>query len=463
MPRDLHHFSAVELGDAFASGLASPVAALEASLQRIGATDPLLNAFRLVDSARAREAARAAEARWLRGAPLSPLDGVPVAIKDVFLTAGWPTLRGSRAVDPDQAWDEDAPAVAALRRAGAVLVGKTTTPEIGWKGVTDSPLDGVTRNPWDPSRTAGGSSGGSSAALAAGMVPLALGTDGGGSIRIPSAFCGLPGLKPTFGRVPAWPASPFGVLAHAGPMARTVADLVLLMDVLVAPDVRDWTALPPWPGSFAVEDGVRGLRIGFSPDLGYADVHPEVAALVAAAAARFAELGAHVEPVAPLFPDPRGAYETMWSAGAAKAVAGLGSPPPDELLDPGCLVMVERGRALSAVDYLGALAERDALGLAMSRFHEEWDLLLTPALPIEAFTAGRNVPEGWPDSSWPSWTPFTYPFNLTQQPAGVVPCGFTSGGLPVGLQVVGPRYADDLVLRALAAYERADPQPTIAA
>ncbi len=376
------------------------------------------------------------------------------------MTRGWPTLRGSRAVDPAGPWEDDAPAVASLRRSGAVLPGKTTTPELGWKGVTDSALTGVTRNPWDPERTAGGSSGGSSAALASGMVPLALGTDGGGSIRIPCAFCGLPGLKPTFGRVPAWPASPFGPVSHVGPMARTVADLALLLDVISQPDARDWQQLPP-ASSFGagLEDGVAGLRIAFSPELGHAAVDPEVAGLVAQAAFAFAALGAYVEMTDPGFEDPRAAFDVLWSTGAARAVAGL---PGAEGIDPGLAEIAAHGRSLSGVDYLTACGERDQLAIGMSRFHERWDLLLTPAMPIAAFEAGREVPEGAGDPRWPGWTPFTYPFNLTQQPAATVPCGFTSAGLPVGLQIVGPRHADALVLRAARAYEAAHPQGTVA-
>jgi aspartyl-tRNA(Asn)/glutamyl-tRNA(Gln) amidotransferase subunit A len=455
--------TALELVARYDSGELSPVEALESCLARIEADDPAVNAFCLVDAERARAEAMASERRWRAGAPAGALDGVPVAIKDVFLTAGWPTLRGSRAIDPSGPWEDDAPVVSALRRHGAVLPGKTTTPEFGWKGVTDSPLCGITRNPWDLSRTPGGSSGGSAAALATGMVPLALGTDGGGSIRIPCSFSGLPGIKPSFGRVPVWPASPFGVLSHAGPMARTVADLALLLDVLAEPDARDWTALEPPAAGFAEQlaGGVDGLRIAFSPDLGYVAVDPEVARLAADAAATFEGLGARVERVDAGFEDPRACFDVLWSAGAASLVRALGDPPPDDLLDPGCREIVHGARSYSAPDYLEALAARDALGITMSLFHRDWDLLLTPTIPTPAFEAGREVPPGSADPRWPSWTPFTYPFNLSQQPAGSVPCGFTAAGLPVGLQIVGPRYRDDLVLRAMAAFEAERPQPTL--
>ena len=453
--------TATELIRAYRAHDLSPVEATEATLERIDDRDPDLNAFCLLDPEAALTQARASEARYARREPAGPLDGVPVAIKDLLVTKGWPTLRGSTAIDPKGPWQDDAPVVASLRRSGAVFLGKTTTPELGWKGVTDSALTGVTRNPHDPAKTAGGSSGGSSAALAAGMVPLALGTDGGGSIRIPCAFCGLPGLKPTFGRVPAWPASPFGPVSHVGPMARTVADLALLLDVIAQPDARDWQQLPPATASFAagLEDGVAGLRIAFSPELGFATVDAEIATLVAQAAEDLQALGAHVEHVDPGFPDPRETFDVLWSTGAARAVETL---PRTDGIDPGLAAIAEQGRAHSGLDYLRACGERDQLAIALGRFHESWDLLLTPAMPIAAFDAGREVPVGSDDPRWPGWTPFTYPFNLTQQPAATVPCGFTSDRLPAGLQIVGPRHADALVLRAARAYEQAHPQTTVA-
>ena len=429
----------------------SPVEVIESLLPGFEADE--FNAFSLIDAESALVQARASEERWAIGEPLGLLDGVPVAVKDAFPVRGWPTLRGSRAIDPAGPWDVDGSAVAALRRNGAVLPVQTTSPEFGWKGVTDSPLRGITRNPIDPTKTPGGSSGGSAAALAAGLVPLALGSDGAGSIRMPCGFCGLPGFKPTFGRAPMWPPSSFGAVSHPGPMARTVADVALLLDVMCEPDPRDWAALPPPGHSFldGLDDGIAGLRIAFSPDLGYVEcVDPEIAAAVSRAAEALSELGAHVSRVDPGFPDPRDAQQTLWWAVCAKIVAGLGDV---SVLDPGFAAAAAAGADLTVVDYLAAEAERQSLGSHMSRFHTEWDLLVTPTLPIAAFTAGRNVPEDWPDEHWQSWTPFTYPFNLTQQPAMTVPCGFTSSGLPIGLQIVGARYADALVLRAARAYE----------
>ena len=451
--------TASQLLVAFRERHLSPVEVLEALLP--GFEADAFNAFSRVDAEGALAQARASEERWQRGAPVGALDGVPVAIKDAFPARGWPTRRGSRAIDAAGPWDADASAVAALRRNGAVLPVQTTSPEFGWKGVTDSPLYGVTRNPWDPATTPGGSSGGSAAALAAGLVPLALGSDGAGSIRIPCGFSGLPGLKPTFGRVPLWPPSAFGTVSHAGPMARTVTDAALLLDVLCEPDARDWTALPPPAHSFldGLDDGIAGTRIAFSPDLGYVTVDPEVAAAVERAALALADLGAHVERVDPGFEDPRECQETLWWATCAKLVSDLGDPPAD-VFDPGFAKAAAAGRGIALADYLAAMTAREALGTHMSRFHSEWDLLVTPTLPIPAFTAGQNMPDGWPDEHWQSWTPFTYPFNLTQQPAATVPCGFTAAGLPIGLQIVGPRHADAHVLRAARAFEAAHPQPT---
>jgi aspartyl-tRNA(Asn)/glutamyl-tRNA(Gln) amidotransferase subunit A len=445
--------SASELLAAYRERRLSPVEVLEALLPGIEADE--FNAISLLDAEGALAQARASEARWHAGAPMGALDGVPVAIKDAYPVRGWPTRRGSRAIDPAGPWEEDGSAVAALRRNGAVLPAQTTSPEFGWKGVTDSPLYGITRNPRDPAMTPGGSSGGSAAALAAGLVPLALGSDGAGSIRIPCGFTGLPGIKPTFGRAPMWPASAFGTVSHPGPMARTVTDVALLLDVMCEPDARDWTALPPPGRSFleGLDDGIAGTRVAFSPDLGYVSVDPEVAAAVERAAGVLAELGARVERADPGFADPREYQETLWSAVCAKIVADLGDVAG--VLDPGFAKVAAAGSAITVPDYLAAMKRRDALGTHMSRFHSEWDLLVTPTLPIPAFAAGRNVPDGWPDEHWQSWTPFTYPFNLTQQPAATVPCGFTAAGLPIGLQIVGARYADALVLRAARAYEAA--------
>jgi aspartyl-tRNA(Asn)/glutamyl-tRNA(Gln) amidotransferase subunit A len=456
-PRDdLALLSATELIKAYARKEVSPVEATRAALERIESHDGAVNAFCLLDADEALAAARAAEDRLVSRQPRGALDGVPVSIKDLILTRGRPTLRGSRTIDPAQSWPEDAPSVARLREHGAIMVGKTTTPELGWKGVTDSPLTGVTRNPWDPERTAGGSSGGSAAAVAVGMTPLSLGTDGGGSIRIPAAFCGVFGFKGTYGRVPHYPASPFGTLAHAGPMTRTVDDAALMMDVLTLPDSRDWSALPPPQDSHTtdLDSGVAGLRIAFSPTLGYVKVDPQVEARVRAAVDVLSGLGADVEEVDPGFDDPVEAFHVLWFTGAAKSVEQFPEESWSEL-DPGLRDVCEQGRRMTAMDYLEATGVRMRLGVVMGRFHETYDALVTPTVPIPAFTAGVEVPEGSVSPRWTSWTPFTYPFNMTQQPAASIPCGVNADGLPVGFHIVGARHADALVLRVCKAYQDA--------
>jgi aspartyl-tRNA(Asn)/glutamyl-tRNA(Gln) amidotransferase subunit A len=458
MNQDLCSLSAADLLAAYRARTLSPVEVLRAVLSRVEALNPVLNCFNLLDEKAGFAAARASEARWRNGEPMGLLDGVPTSIKDIILTKGWPTLRGSKTVDPKGPWNDDAPAVARLREAGAVLFGKTTTPEFGWKGVTDSPLTGITRNPWNPKKTPGGSSGGSAAAVAAGMGPLTVGTDGGGSIRIPCAFTGLFGIKPTFGRVPAWPLSPFGTVAHLGPMTRTVTDAALMMNVLTQPDARDWHGLPYDKRNYlhGLEEGVTGLRIAYSANLGYAKVDREIAALVKQAARVFEDLGAKVEEADPGFVDQQDVFTLHWFPGAAYVVRGI-PPAKRKLMDKGLLQVARAGEKITMQQYQDAVAKRGALGILMNRFHEKYDLLLTPTLPLPAFDAGKEVANVVKERRWTDWTPFSYPFNLTQQPAASIPCGLTKAGLPAGLHIVGPKYGDALVLRAARAYETAKP------
>jgi aspartyl-tRNA(Asn)/glutamyl-tRNA(Gln) amidotransferase subunit A len=458
MKPDLCALSATELLAAYRAKTLSPVEATRASLARIEKLNPVLNCFNRVDEKGALAAARESEARWRKGAPVGLLDGVPTSIKDIILTKGWPTLRGSKTTDPKGPWNDDAPAVARLREHGAVFLGKTTTPEFGWKGVTDSPLTGITRNPWNPRTTPGGSSGGSAAAVAAGMGALTVGTDGGGSIRIPCAFTGLFGLKPSFGRVPAWPLSPFGTVAHLGPMTRSVADAALMLNVLSLPDARDWHALPYDGRDYRVglEDGVRGLRIAYSHDLGYAKVDKEIAALVKNAAQVFADLGAHVDEVDPGFEDQQPTFTLHWFPGASYVVRSI-PEAKRKLMDPGLLEVARAGEKFSVKEIQDAAQARGALGVLMNQFHQKYDLLLTPTLPLPAFEAGKEVADVVRERRWTDWSPFSYPFNLTQQPAASVPCGLTKAGLPAGLHIVGPKYGDALVLRAARAYESAAP------
>ncbi len=460
---DLTLCTAVELLALYRSGQTSPTEVTQAVLARIDRLNPTLRAFCLVDEAQAMASARASEARWQahrqHGATVGELEGVPVSIKDLVLTRGWPTLRGSRTISPDQPWDIDAPSVARLREAGAVLLGKTSTPEFGCKGETNSPLTGLTRNPWHQNHTPGGSSGGAAAAVAAGLGPLAIGTDGAGSVRIPAAFCGNVGLKPSFGRVPAYPLSPFGSVAHLGPHAMTVADAALMLQVIKQADARDWTALPPDPSDVRVglDDGIRGLRVAYSATLGYArGVHPEIAAALDGVAQTLRELGAVVEAVDPGFEDPLEISTGLWFAGAWQVWQSL-SPEQQALTDPDFRAQALLGEQLGVNDLHALHQRRGLLGSHMRQFMTRHDLLLTPSVAVPAFEVREPGSVPMDAAAMLGWTPFSYPFNLTQQPAITVPCGLTRAGLPMGMQLVGPMFGDALVLRAARAYESTRP------
>ena len=456
---DIGYASALWLIESYRTGALSPVEATGMLLDRLDRLQPSLNAFCIVDRDGALAAARRSEARWQKGEPAGPLDGVPVTIKDLMLMRGFPTLRGSHLVDRDQDWPEDTPAVARLREAGAVILGKTTTPEFGWKALGDSPLTGITRNPWDLSRTSGGSSAGAAAAAAAGVAPLHLGSDGAGSIRTPSAFCGIFGLKPSFGRVAAYPPSPLGLLSHHGPIARNVADAALMLGVLCRPDHRDPYALPPDDRDWrdGLEAGVKGWRVAFSPDLGYARVDGEIAAAVAAAARQFEALGAVVDEVGQIFESPREALFTLWAAGLAALLRGF-ADERKPLADPGLVATAAAGEKIGAADWVEADLVRNALGRRMMEFHQRYDLLLTPTMPVPALPAGQDLNDPGRERHWIDWSPFSYPFNMTRQPAASIPCGLTASGLPIGLQIVGPLYGDGRVLRAARAFEASQPE-----
>ena len=451
--------SVTDLLAAYRAGTASPVDAVREAYQRIERIEPKINAFcMLADRDELLARARDAEARWRAGKPAGALDGVPLTVKDAILAKGWPTRRGSRTIAADQPWNEDAPAVARLREQGALILGKTTTPEFGWKGVTDSPLSGVTRNPWNPALTPGGSSGGSAAALAAGIGHAAIGTDAGGSVRIPGAFCGLVALKASAGRIPNYPPSAVGTLGHVGPMTRSVSDAALMLNVMAVPDGRDWLCLPTADRDYRIglDGGVGGLRIAYSPTLGYGKVEPEVAALVGRAVAVLQSLGAHVEEVARPFEDPTDTFRVHFFAGIAHSVRNLDAAKL-ALLDAGLSRVFEQARKVTLTDYMSAIDRRAALGRETRAFHEKYDLLVTPTLAVAPFEAGRIAPPGY-DEDWIAWTPFTYPFNLTGQPAATVPCGFVADDRPVGLQIVGAMYQDHVVLRAAQAYFETQPR-----
>jgi aspartyl-tRNA(Asn)/glutamyl-tRNA(Gln) amidotransferase subunit A len=456
---DLTRQTAAELGRLYRKGKASPVETMKAVLTRADTVNPLINAFRHVDRESALDAARESEKRWARGKPLSALDGVPVSIKELVRVKGWPASMGSKLTDKTPV-DTDAPAVARLREAGALVFAQTTSSEYGHKGVTDSPLNGVTRNPWNTERTPGGSSGGAGAAVAAGLGPIAIGTDGGGSVRIPSSFNGLVGLKATFGRVPAWPPSLTGDLANTGPMARTALDCALMMNVIGRPDARDAYALPEDGTDYArkVDGKLKKLKVGFVLRFGDHPLDIEVAALVTRAARQFEAMGCRVEEVeAPFpYPDAGRAFVIHWLSALQRLLQLFPESRHGEF-DPNLLAGARAGLRYSLQDVVNAQVTRRELAIAWNLFFEKYDLLLSPTVAVQPFEVGRNLPDGPEGKANALWSPYTSQFNLSRHPAASVPCGLGREGLPIGLQIAAGHYKDALVLRAAARYAETNP------
>lgn len=447
--------SATELLSAYAARKLTPVEVVESNLRRIERFQPQLNAFTCVLAEQAREGAEASARRWAKGKPAGALDGVPVAVKDLFLTKGVPTLRGSLAVDADQPWDVDAPCIARLREEGAIIIGKTTTSEYGWKGVTDSLRHGITRNPWNPQLTPGGSSGGSAVAVAARMAALALGTDGGGSVRIPASFTGTVGLKPTFGRVSAYPLSPVGTIAHIGPICRTVEDAALLMDVLARRDRRDWYALPDplqafWPvGTLET----KRPRVAVIRSLWGQSADPEVARVFEHAVAALGATGAELVECEPDWPDIREAFRVHWMAGAGNAIRNMPAAQ-QQRIEEGLLSNAREGAKVTLAQFQDAVSQRERFGSAVNLFFGDYDFIVTPSTTTLAFGVGQENPSPDDHSHVLAWASFLFPFNLSQNPALSLPAGLSRSGLPVGIQVVGDRHCDRTVLQVAHRLER---------
>jgi len=456
MTDDLAFTSATRLLELYRTKKLSPVEVMAESLRRLECYEAAVNAFVLYDPESAMAEARASETRWQKGEPNGLLDGVPVAIKDTQLTRGWPRRVGSKTVDPNQNWTEDAPSTARLRAQGAVFFGKTTTPEFGWKPVTDSPLTGITRNPWNLERTPGGSSGGSAAAVLSGVCPLAVGTDAGGSIRIPASFCGVFGLKPTFGKVAVYPPSAFGDVSHAGPMSRTVGDAALMLDAMKGPDPRDWYSLPDDGIAYRDrlrEGSLRCKRVALSPTLGYHEPAAAVRDAVERARRVFAELGATVEPADPFTESPWPVFEVLAGAGMWALLRSM-APEKISLMDRRLVELCRSGEALTQQQYVDAVGKRVALGIALNRFFERYDLILSPTMPIPAAYAEPRS-DGAPNpTNYRDWLTYTWAFNLTKNPSASICCGFTEG-LPIGLMVTGPLFDDLSVMQACRGYEAA--------
>jgi aspartyl-tRNA(Asn)/glutamyl-tRNA(Gln) amidotransferase subunit A len=440
----------------FARNRLTPVDVLEAVAERIARLNPVLNAF-VVMNPKAQEEAIESAMRWRAGRPIGPLDGVPVTVKDLVDLAGFPTRRGSRTTSSEPVSD-DAPLVASLRAAGAIVVGKTTTTEFGWKSPGDCPLNGVTRNPWNTDYTTGGSSSGAGAAGAAGFGPLHVGTDAGGSVRIPAAWCGLVGLKPTYGRIPQWPAGVFASVACAGPMTRTVRDAALMFSVMAQYDFRDPFCLPTDQRNWCdgVETGVAGLTVGVLRRPGFdAPADADSISAVERAAQLLSAAGASVEEATADLPDPSAVFMRVWGAALSRLVA---STPTQlvNLLDPGIREVATKLGGMTAAEFMDGEALRAQVGHAMGRYHQRYDLLLCPTVPAGPPLA--DAPTEDPVRALnTAWAPWTFAFNLSRQPAITVPMGKRANGLPNSVQIAAAQFRDDLVFRAARAIEVAAP------
>ncbi|HEX2172339.1 MAG TPA: amidase family protein [Dehalococcoidia bacterium] len=461
---DLCFTPATELGRLIRTREVSPVEMADAVLTRIDRLNPRLGAFLTITSELARDQARASEARALRGELIGPLDGIPFSLKDLEPTAGIRTTFGSKWFEQNVP-AEDGAVAARLRATGGVLLGKTNTPNFGYKDMTDNLVGPPARNPWHLDRTPGGSSGGAAAAIAAGLGPLAHGTDAAGSIRIPAALCGIFGLKPSFGRVPYFPtADLWAARSHCGPMTRTVRDAALLLQAMAGPDPRDPLTIdaPPEDYLAACDGDLKGLRVVWSPDLGYAAVEPEVRSAAEAAARRFTDLGCTVEEPVLGWPDPHDFHQIIYEANVAARQIDRAAERPD-WIEPTLMRIIVNTNRISAVQYAQALVARTTYWEAIRPLFATYDLLLTPQMPVGAWSVEPGPDEGVraiadrPTRSMFDRLPFTYPFNLTGQPAATVPCGSTSEGLPIGLQIVGRWHADTTVLRAAAGFEAMRP------
>jgi len=447
-----------ELVSAYLSRELSPVEVLRQTLDRVEKLNETFGVFITVSTEVALAQALASERRYAVREPASAIDGLPLTVKDIVATRGVRTTYGSL-IWRDNVPDTDAPIVERLASAGTVLLGKTNTPEKAWKAESENRLIGPTRNPFDRNRTAGGSSGGAAAAAALGLGVLHQASDGAGSVRIPASFCGVFGFKPSASLIPQAPPSAAGDISQLGSITRTVRESALFLDVTAGLDSRDrWSYNTNNDYLGSCDGSVRGLRIAWSPDLGHAWVEPEVLQLVTAAVKIFVELGANVESAHPAVDDPWDILDTIW----ATAHAGMHADDFEELrslMDPGRVKVIEHGRSIRGDTVVAMQIKRNEYYESWRRFMENYDVLLTPTVPIPSFELGTDAPR-WVNGSRPEylgWTPFTYPFNLTGFPAATVPVGRTSAGLPVGLQIVGGFRADAVVLRAAAAFEQARP------
>ena len=448
MKTEIYKLSATELSNAYENKVLSPVEVTNSIIDRIKDIDDKVNAYVFIDEESALQQAKDSETRWINGSQKSPIDGVPAAIKDLLYTKGWPTLRGSKTISPNQEWNDDAPVTARLKEAGSVIIGKTTTPEFGHRGTTQSPLTGITRNPWNLERTSGGSSGGSSSSVASGMGPLAIGTDGGGSVRIPCAYTGLFGIKPTFGKIPAWPLSPFGTIANVGPMTRTVKDGAMLYAQISQPDWRDWHADSSMSSNFInrLSEGIKGKKIAYSKDFGMSPfwnidlMDADVILNVENTVKLLEDLGAYVEEIDINWAsNPKEAFNVLWTSGAAFLSKDF-TEEENNLLDPVFKKFCDIGKEHPLFTRLAAENSRGENAAVINEIFQNFDLIVGPTMPTVAFKAENIVPDGWDQDEF-DYTPFTYAFNMTCHPAATINCG-VSDGLPIGFQIIAKKDYD---------------------
>jgi aspartyl-tRNA(Asn)/glutamyl-tRNA(Gln) amidotransferase subunit A len=430
-------------------------------IETIRKKNPSINAFSDIYLEEAFETARDCDLDTKNGRCRGPLHGIPVGVKDLFLTSGRRTTRGSVAFR-EFVPNENAPIIDRIESAGAIVIGKTTTTEMGWSGSSVSELYGPTRNPWNTKLTSGGSSSGSAAAVATGMVPCALGSDGGGSVRIPASFCGIFAMKGSLARIPTYPWSPTEMLSHAGPLTRTATDSAILFNLLKGPDPRDHLALP--------DDGLdylqccidrENVKVAFAPTLFGVDIDSEVAKAVAESVSRIEQcFGIKVEIVEPKWNDPIDIFETLWVAGRGIFYRDQNSDLENGFGE-GFRNLIRASQGYTLANYLNAIKARAEFATLIHLFFEDYDFLLLPTVPILPFDAELEAPKNMPGKSeilpWTGWTPFTYPFNLSGNPAASMPIGTSSEGLPIGLQIIGRRHTDHSVLSFCRAFEEFDP------
>ena len=457
MKDDFTYMTALEMRRLIRTKQASPVEIIESTLRRVEASQRTLNAFVTITPELATEAAREAEKAVMSGEDAGLLTGLPLSIKDLTAVKGVRFTSGSRTLT-DFISPADSPASERVKAHGAAIIGKTTTTEFGCKGSSDSPLTGETRNPWNLTKTTGGSSAGAGASVAAGLTPFALGTDGGGSIRIPSSFCGLFGIKAQFGRVPVFPTAATPTLAHVGPMARTVRDAALLLTSISGFDARDPASVPSNVPDYlgACDRSPKGLRIAWSPTLGYARPTSEIIEITGKAVRVFEELGCIVDLVEKVFDDPIDLWMAEFYAGVGTRLKRTLNEQR-EIIDPTVASVLDKALDQTIDEYYGRVFARYEFRENVRQFFEKFDLLMTPSTPVAAFDLGCDVPPELNGANIVSWVAYTYPFNLCGLPAASVPCGFTQSGLPVGLQVVGKVFCETDILCAAAAFEAVRP------